>query len=969
MSDGIQITDPNDPNRKLNLDDMRAQKAAQQSAEQEAAKAVGGRRSEGGGRGLTKELRETGKALNEFNRLGEQMYPDAYEKAKAAQKELTADEIKKKEDRNPPGEKLGKGYSGKKDDDDDSDENGEKPGRLRRAGRRIKKGIKKRKQAAIIGGVMSGLGVAIGVALLSLLPYQLHHIFSNLDANTFARLQGVDVKGRSSKWVQAYMTARLLDIEDSKGNAKPDDNILFRAKRVDYNKQLTDWYRTIRTTKFEQDMFEKHGIKFASMAVREDGQIKIRAAKITIKDTELSFDPFDGPNAIDEKTLEAATNGDIEALERINRLTGKLDEFVHTELFDNKQARKEVKQAVRGMIKNNGFLWWNAVKRYHIRKDIQNMTGITDWKFFETTRERWKEKRVSVRNKLIAKALPANAKSGKFLRCMFGIDTCRASTDPASPDNRNLPVDGKNAGADKTDKDGNPISPDTSSLESGIKPDAELGDTAKKIASSLLKKASLATGVVGFISSLAIFDENVNNHTFSTMVQVARSEQVGALYASMAIANDQLRTGEAVGDEVDEFMGMVENTTNTEAWETGINDRPNVVLAAGEFVPASNKKEFCSEEHQAMMEKPEFFKQASNEFYHNCDKAGTAKSAQEYEDRWNNGVGSVLHPVLAVWQNTIGFVIDIFNAVFDAIVGPIMNAILSALGLDKKIEEVMGWIGEKILAFSGAGPMWSENSLAGKIVNLLFQGGAVTAEWSTRGQGGAETTPEMEKTTTERYIEDRVEANQERSFYDRYFALDDPDSVAANAVFALVNKSPASIGRSLMSSMGSIFTLPFSLFSKTASAADGDLGTPYTIARKIAGIQTYDFPADRCLDRDLIGAAKPKVVGTGPSGPVYGNGSGSEGLKEPMTPQNATNAADPDIDLFEPDELNWDLMSDKDRWYNELYNRAGDDTDKLNKIKKVWNCALLDNAVAGGMGGLYGYKGVGAISSSSKVRE
>jgi hypothetical protein len=863
----------------------------------------------------------------------------------------------------PESAQLGKGYNPNNQGDD-----GKKPGRLRRAGRKIRSGMKNRRRAAIAGAAFSALGVVGGIAFMSLLPFQLHHIMQNIDAHTFARLQGVDVEGRSSKWIQAYMLARLMDIEDAKGNAKPDENILFRAKRVDNNKPWKDWYKTTRTTNFEQDVFKKHGITFSSIAKREGNQIIVRPAKVMVKNKAV-FEYNIRAAGFTADELKRGLAGDIEVLEKFDRMTGQLKSLIRVEVFDgDKSARKEVKKVVKEMVKVNNIRSWNAIKRYHVRKDIQNMTGIRDWTFFEKTRAKWKEKKISARNKLLAKALPANLKSGKFLRCMFGIDTCRVSTDPYSPDNRNLPVNGRNAGSDRTDSSGNPIGTGEASLEPGIKPDAELSDLSKKISRQLIKAGGLAASIVPLVSSLAIFDENVNNHAFSGAVEVARSQQMIDFAAQLSIASSQLNTSEVVGDEVDDFMGIFANITNTEGWETIVNERPNTVLAAtNDFVPASNKKEYCSEEHQAVLDKPENYKYAANEFAHHCpaDQIGAVTRAALFEDDWNNGLGKILHPVLEVWRNTIGAIEDIFNAIVDAVLGPVMEAVLSALGLDKKIEEFMGWVGEKVLAFSGAGPMWNERNIERKAGNFAFQGRAATAEASARGQGAALTTPQMKQDTEDAYFSSMREKWQDKSFSERYLSLDEPDSMASNALFALVNRSPSSIGRSIVSSMGSLFSIPLNFLSKTVHAADQDAGSPYIAARDFAGIPTFDFPKDRCLDRDVIGVT-PKPIRTAFDGtPIYGDGASGDGLKESMTPQNATNAVE--LGVMKAEDLNWDLLQDKDRWYAALYEWADDDEEDLETVKKVWNCALLDNAVAGGLGGLYGYQGVGALSSSKTI--
>lgn len=829
----------------------------------------------------------------------------------------------------PQSAQLGKGYNPE----------GDGKGRFKRT-KKAFNFVRNRRRQFIAGGAVTGIVGSVLGLMTGLLPFQLNHLMQNIDDRAFARLNGIGVEGRSSKWIQAYMAARLLDIDNSSSNNRSNDNVLFRAGRVDNNKPFTDWYRTLRTSRFETDVFEKRGFVFSSSFYHDGTQIKVRPAKISVKDTPLTFDPFDGPDRIDPAVLERAMNGDPSAFSEIDRLTGKMDEFIHTEFFDsNKAARQELIQIMRELLPTEGWKIWNAVKRYHIRKDIQNMTGITDWKFFETSREKWAEKRIAARNKMLDKFLPQNLKSGKFLRCLFGVDECRASSDPADPANRNLPPTGeRNPG--RTDPNGNPVGdgsgPDTAS-RGATAAAAAAGDAAKKIAQQLIAKANLATGVVSLLDSLAKFDANMSNGSASKMVTAARGQQAAALFTGFMIARDQLKTGQVVPDEVDDTMSMVANTTYNEAWSTVMEERPNVIHAQTAqprpIMPAIDKKQFCSEEYQESMKRPENREVGENQFQYLCDsqKIGARSMATSFEESWNSTLGVILHPILTAYRATVGFVIDIFNSVIDAILGPIMTAILEGLGLQAKIEEFMGWAMDRVLQFSGAGPMWNSFTPSGSIVNIAIQGGGFTAEAGSRFQGAASTTDASRAEAVKRYYAYEQEQRSRMSMYDRYLSLDNGKSVAANALAHLRSRPLTSAAPNILESMGKIFTLPLGLFSKTTSAASGS--DPYATAN-LAGIETFDWPKE-CLDA-----------------PVF-----------TMTPASATNADD--LGIVDAEDLNWDLIRNKDMWFAKLYEEEDDET----KVKQVWNCALLDNSVAGGIGGLYGYKGVGALSTSNAVRK
>lgn len=881
-----------------------------------------------------------------------------------SKEEFSGDEIEgqeaSREDTFSDPNRLGRGYTSEPEDDDSRGNFFE----------RGKEAIKKRQKMAIIGGLFLSITTGSWLFMLSILPFQMPHFFGNLDFKSMGRLREIGFEGRSRAWVQAYLTARLMDIDGPPDstmpgggpNNKTTDNILFRANRVDTGNPFVDWYKTVKVSNFEAEMFEKHGVKFSSIAVREGNQVVIRTAKVTVKDkVELEFNLQN--EGIDATTIQRAMNGDIEAFEEIDRLTGKLSQFVEIKVMGNKEGKKELNRTLREVLELDGKKWNRGIVRWFMKKSIGNQTGMTSFTFFEATREKWKQKGVSVRNKMLDRMLPVNTKSSKVLKCMFGVESCRASSDPSSPDNRNLPTVGSGTPG-RNGADGQPLAggDDDPALAEELVPvaNAELSDVQKKVALGLIKAGGIALNVISIIDAIAKFDKTMSEGTLGKLVEVARGQQLASFYATSKVAADQFMTEVKVGDEVDDFnSGLIMNATNNEAWQTVVNGRSNLVLAAG-FTPAMDKLSYCSAEHQAQIEMPENTKAAEKEYAFNCpqDQIGVS-SAKALEAGWKASVGLVLGPILEVWRNSIGLVSEVIDDLVGLIVGPVMEAVINVLGLQDNIQDVTAWLGKKALQFSGAGLMWSETTPTGRLVNLLFQGAAWTAESTARYLGASITTPETEVKTIDAYRKIREQKIADTSLYDRYLALDKFDSVASNALFALVNRPPSQIGESLLGSIGSVFTAPFAIFSNTVNAQDirGGIDDPYLNSRKIAAIQTYDFPMKECIEKPVIGAKPPKIKDG-----VWG--ANGDGLKDTMTPQSATNADE--LGIFKPEELNWDLLRDSDRWYTELYTRVENDDSKA---LPVWNCALLDNAVAGGMGGLYGYKGVGAASSSDVIRK
>jgi len=816
--------------------------------------------------------------------------------------------------------------------------------------------MSKNRKKFVAGGLISSLvGGAFGM-FTGLETFQLHHILANLDAPSMARLQGVDTRDRSRRYLQAYMSARLMDIAESKDSKKSSDNLLFRAEKASKGGVLSDplfwdWYNKLRTvggtsradrvSQFEQDLFERRGIKFTSVAYFDNNQLKTRPAIIQVKDTELSFDPTSGPDALPSGTLESALKGDVKALESIDRLTGKLNEFVDVnKLGNDKEARKAIKAAVNA----ESPKWFNYFMRRAVRKDIQNMIGVRGWRFFDLIPLKDKngnpttpqEMIVGMRNRLIIKALPANSKSGLFIKCIFGIESCSASTDPSNPDNRSHSVDGKKEdeskkgdtdgnGSNESYGDGNGAGNVSESVTAELPADngIVLGDTASKIASHLAQKLNVYQTIFGILDSLSNVDESLSNGSLSKLVYIAKLSMVMGMYITLKNADDQVVTGQFAGDQ---FNGLMQNLTaasNNEWWSTTINHAPNQVDAAT-WVDAKNKEEYCGPDHQEVIKNNPV--RAEKEFAFLCPEqmVGGPNLAKTIEDGWNNTIGKIVHPILQVYKNSIGLLSGVFSNLVDFITGPIMKGLMSAaLGIiGTNIEDVTAWITGKVASFFGAStpPAY----ISGQIIGASGSGAVATAETATRGEGGALTNEKTKLSSTQRYYAYMNEKRADMSIHERYFALNNPDSALAKLAFSVVNNPPKKISNNIFGSIGSMFSAPFNAISRTANA--DWIEDPYAPAN-LAGVYTYDFPVE-CLDADPI----------------------------KLTPETATNADD--LGIFTKQELNWDLMTDRNRWYDALYEKVGDDDDKA---QKVWNCALIDNSVRGGIGGAYGYKEVGNL--------
>lgn len=832
---------------------------------------------------------------------------------------------------------LGRGYTsggnsggnnggGPSSNTNNGEPEGERRGFFGAAGSRFKQGFKKRRRMFIFGGGAIGVLVGIIIGIFSILPFQLNTILENVRLPAFGRLHSNILGNRSHKYIIAYLTARLMDIEDGTNpNNKTTDNVLFRATAVDTGRFFLDWYRTVRATKFESDLFDAQGIKFSAIAVRSGNVISTKPARITIND-KVAFEVNLRDLGINEDVIRRAVDlGDVTALEEIDRATGRLSELIQIEVFDsNSEGRRELRNAMRNSIDGNGFKRWVLSSlRGGTRRAIMNMTGIAPWKPFEQTRDAAKKRVLSMINTVIDKSMPANMRSAQLMRCILGIISCRASPDQAHPSNRNLPPDGSRE--TRRDSQGNPVGDGSDTASGGLGPSTpEIDDVTKKIAQKILKGAGLVLNIVSLMDSLANFHNTVNSRALSILVENGRIQQLIALFAFFGAANDQLRTGEVADQEINEFMALVSNATNNEGWSTLVDGRPNVVYAQDTnaiYEEATNKAQFCSPEHQEKFHKPINRPASIKEFVYRCISIGGASLALSLEQSYMAGIGKIVAPLATVWQNSLGLISAFFNSIVDAITGPIMEGIIALLGLTDDVVEFMAWLTGKVAEFAGALPMLTPYSLPGEIINLLFMGASATAETVSRIiAGAAVTTPESRAAAIERYAVFMEEQRNQMSLYERYLALDNPRSTATIALFKLINQPPGSIGSMVFGAMGSIFTAPLSIVSKTANAAT--LEEPYAAANFAEMRYTYDHPTE-CLD------ANP--------------------LK--MTPASSTNADE--LGIIPANELNWELLTNSDNWYNKLYEKQPDE----NIVLKVWNCGLADDFVAGSMGRQYGAPG------------
>lgn len=757
----------------------------------------------------------------------------------------------------------------------------------------------------IIGGLFSFLNV-----------FKLDHIMSNIDSRTFARLNGVNDR-RSLAWMEAYMRMRLADIGDNPNldKAADSDNQFFRSERIREN-PFTDWYKTMRTSKFEQEVFEKNGFKFVSV---RDSNGKIRPGKIILNGNTLV--DLDISNADFNKLAD----GDVATIRKYNSL-------VDLAKFDNDgQARRAIKKAVKDETR-----FFEVYKRRHIRKAIQNMTGVRDWRFFENTRNKLGEKKIDIRNKIISKAVPESTKTGKFIKCLFGISDCVYNKDPAAPSNRAqspMIVTKDKPGSDiyETDENGKRVratSVDLSGAAEGV----------RRINGAILSKAAAVLGPLNLVATLDAFsniNKAISNHQLSKGVAIARGVQAMGLYQTFSTARDQLKTGEIQGAELNEFMQAIGPVTASEGWTTVISggDAPNTtggLFSNKAYAAADDREAYCSEKHQQELKNNPV--QADKEFVYLCpDKQiGGNGQAASLEKSYGQSIGRVIRPLAEAYDDArelpvVGALVDKAVNLFNSVSEKIVEVVLKTTGLAGPLKETMVAIMERVVAFMGAGPV--TYNAAGEYMNEAIQGGAYTAEASARANGASLTNPQSSALAKKNLALYQNESSSQMPIFDRYLSISNPESLISNTVFALSQLSVSSATSSIanFSSISKTFVSAIlSPFTKSVNAATDDAYR----AAEFAGIQTYDFPS-QCYDLDPI------------------NTSPKEGtnIQAILASKNIPDS-----------ELTWELVTNSESWYSYVYKKIGEDKENADDTaQQIYNCNLLDTSIRGSLGFLYGY--------------
>lgn len=833
-------------------------------------------------------------------------------------------------------------------------------------------GAKKLGIGAGVGGGVIGTAIAVVGIFGFLNTFNFDHIISNLDSVAFRKVNAVFDR-RSDRWMRAYITTRLMEWD---GTNSVRNNHFFRASGVDTDRPFSDWYRTLRTSGFENKVFAQNGIHFTSIM---DSSGNVKPGRITYRfastgDIDFDFDIAQRLGGVDEaaRLFDTLQNGDRNAaLRELNRLDQEvLDALVETEVFENdKQARRQIKRTVRD---NTRF--FQVIKRRHLRKNVQNMIGVRDWRFFETTRDKMAKTRNDFTKRMMLKIIPESTKSGKFLTCVFGIGACPSTTDPASPESRSgtaargstidsgdpAPATDDNGNlSSTTDADGNPsadssrtgsVNPDNGAERiaaeaaeeavQGAQPDPRVAnslDGAEKLGrrfrtilmSKILTKVNVyvnAVDIVGTMDMLLRIHKNIMKGALNALVVAARASQALAVYTTFNIMRDQMKSGDFTPEELGYAMEGLKDFANSEAGDFFLKGSP---VSMNTVSAIADKDTFCSDGYEKKW----------NDYYYLCDdvKIGGASNAKTIEDTYQT------NPVFAVVRGTLDGYDKVRNAPGIRIFGDILAKVGDVVGraiifvlqpiigvFDGQLETLVAWIGDKLTVGLGAGPILTgdfEVDPSGLVSNMVGQGAAYGAELQLRNSGASRANDSTTNYMKNIALEYSAAEDANMSIFERYFALSNHRSVAATTLFSVSNMPFTSFLGNISKIFSNSFNLLLSPTNSTVRAASDSFG-----AAEFAGLETWAFPPV-CIENNPL----------------------------TVTPLEMTNADD--LGFIPAEEITWDLLGNDTMFWDKVYENV--DEDEQDIIKDIYNCELLDKVVRGGLGYTSGYLADGGLNDNS----
>lgn len=815
--------------------------------------------------------------------------------------------------------------------------------------------LKKKSVSILAGSTLSGIGGLLISLVMMISPLKLEMLFNSVDASAFVRYNALFDR-RSSKFLDAYIKARLFEIDS--GDPRK-GNMLFRSNRVDTNSPFTDWYRTMRTSSFERDLFDKYGIKFYAITDTDTatGAIRgINGAKITFKNQEVDFDLA---SLLREAEIDPDSFEDAIKSGQADNFLNSLPEAQQRQLFDidifpdDASARKAIRAAVNDEIPLHRFL-----KRRNLRSNIRNMTGVREWRFFEKTRGKIENRKVRFQNELLKRTFALTNGNGKFFACLFG-GPCPNSADPSNPENNSNGRPDTDIDRDEPDTSGTTPEEDAD-LDNRIKTDDELGRAStaaeeateelgaklleikegdklgtraikKLLTSNVIKKITGGFAIIQFMDSIVLLHNTFKSGKLLRMVSMMRLASYVAVFTAFQTLKDQINAADAPSEDIATAFEAFDSVELSEAYNYIVNKKA---------VSESAKKTMCRPElEEKRMQALENRDKANMQIEPICpeDQIGsTAATGLKIIDGYNRTIGEVIDPLAKAYSAPrnlpiLGDIIDAVGAGLDWVASTVQEAVLNPLlevtGLspDKLIE----WVMEQVGGFFGLGPV-ADGSYSPGDFNAAFVGAVGASESAMRNAGAMITDAVLQEDMDRVVAQYQEEQHESLSTWDRYFAKENPNSLLSRVALAMPK------------SMGDVF--------------DGFLHQPQTIANSItnpiyaqeaiprpgelAGMQEYDFPIS-AIESDPTSRAVNECT-------------------------NANSILAKDV------KLTWEVAQDSLKFWDTVHAAAKDQFDEAEydtEVGKIWNICIADAQVANAMKTKYTSEDDGGLEGETSAPE
>lgn len=664
----------------------------------------------------------------------------------------------------------------------------------------------KNKRGLAVGGGLAGIIILIFMGVLALLPLKLENMVKNIIEKRFARLEFAMEK-RAEKHVEFYLEKQIRAKAEGTGTTV-----------IATGNLASDLYSNWQANRFEDQIEKDMGVK------------------IEYHKSDKSYSILQG--------------------------IGGKDEIFHGSDLDH-IGNNEFRSKLNDIIKQDTK--WNQVyKRHHTRKILTLKFGVKKYWVFPKTREAAAGKvydaKQALKHELVSRVVePVSAKYATYFHCI--IDGCSEqelrdklgenaippgsgdsidenapgvhdpnTTDPKQHDSNSQAdqaainnAEATNVAQEATQQVEQQIADESSKNAEALAGEGIIKELQTLMENQIVKAIGAGIGVMEFISKL---DSAIQHDTFGRIVASKNSLQYANEFAAFATISDQIKSGQVTGDEVSAVMDQVGDYGSSKPYQRAAGlDPSGQVLQCTSDPNNTTTADVCPDKLVG-----------SNDV---SDVTNTIKNSPFF---------APIHAIAVAYRDSIGGIYgaiqSVTNGVLDDIVGPILDAAISALKSITGID-LNKWLADgfdKVLGFF-FGPILSGNETGPDLYNAVDAGADVTANAEMQSAGAAQVPPGKTSHMDPEVLQEKIADANREGLWARLASLDDTNSVASNLIVAFV-MTP----RQLMGKISTTFlafamspfktvadSMPrFALATTSPSYAAAEEQDPY-------GIQQYDF--------------------------------------------------------------------------------------------------------------------------------